>query len=120
MSIFNTAIKASASVAILVGITTAAFAGDPPAAYTKSVLTQIMGKVNYPKIAKVRNQQGVVTLNVTIDGSGAVKAAAVDGSSGVESLDAAAIQAAKEAAPFPAPPDGGAEVHGNIKFSLDN
>jgi len=96
-----------------------AFAGDAPAAYTKTVMTQISGKVEYPKMAKMRHQEGVVTVQVTIDASGAASAATVEKSSGIESLDNAALNAVNAAAPFPAPPEAGTVVHGNIRFATE-
>ena len=97
----------------------AAFAGDAPPAYTKAVMTQISGKVEYPKMAKMRHQEGVVTVQVTIDASGAASASTVEKSSGIQSLDDAALAAVNAAAPFPAPPEAGTVVHGNIRFSVD-
>jgi len=97
----------------------AAFAGEAPAAYTKTVMTQISGKVEYPKMAKMRHQEGVVTVQVTIDASGAASAASVEKSSGIESLDNAALNAVNAAAPFPAPPEAGTVVHGNIRFATE-
>lgn len=96
----------------------AAFAADAPPAYTKAVMTQVSGKVEYPKMAKMRHQEGVVTLQLTIDGSGTAQAA-VEKSSGIQSLDDAAVAAAAAAAPFPAPPEPGTVVHGNIRFNVE-
>jgi protein TonB len=95
-----------------------AFAADAPPAYTKTVMTQVSGKVEYPKMAKMRHQEGVVTIQLTIDGSGAAQAS-VEKSSGIESLDNAALAAANAAAPFPAPPEAGTVVHGNIRFNAE-
>ena len=95
-----------------------AWAADAPPAYTKTVMTQVSSKVEYPKMAKMRHQEGVVTLQLTIDGSGSAQAT-VEKSSGVQSLDDAAIAAATAAAPFPAPPEAGTVVHGNIRFTAD-
>jgi len=111
-------LKAAVAVSLTVGAG-AALAGDAPAAYTKTVMTSVAGKVEYPKMAKMRHQEGVVTVAVTVDGGGAVANAAVEKSSGVESLDNAAIAAVNAAAPFPAPPEAGTVVHGNIRFTAD-
>ena len=107
-------ISALASLAVA-GV---AFAADAPPAYTKAVMTQVSGKVEYPKMAKMRHQEGVVTLALTIDGAGAAQAA-VEKSSGVQSLDDAAMNAASAAGPFPAPPEAGTVVHGNIRFAAE-
>ena len=94
-----------------------ALAAEAPPAYVKSVMTQVSSKVEYPKMAKMRHQEGVVTLQMTIDGSGAAQAT-VEKSSGIESLDTAALAAVSAAAPFPAPPEAGTVVHGNIRFAV--
>ena len=97
----------------------AAFAGDASPTYTKTVMTQVSSKVEYPKMARMRHQEGVVTVQVTIDAAGAASAATVEKSSGIESLDNAAIAAVNAAAPFPAPPEAGTVVHGNIRFATE-
>lgn len=117
-ALFSSWLKAAAAVSLMV-VAGAAMAGDAPPAYTKTVMTAVAGKVEYPKMAKMRHQEGVVTVAVTVDGGGAVASAAVEKSSGVESLDNAAIAAVNAAAPFPAPPEAGTVVHGNIRFSAD-
>lgn len=104
--------------AISLAIASPAFAADAPPAYTKTVMTLVSGKVEYPKMAKMRHQEGVVTLQLTIDGAGAAQAA-VEKSSGIQSLDDAALAAATAAGPFPAPPEAGTVVHGNIRFTAE-
>ena len=111
--------KLCAGVIISLSVAGAAFAADAPPAYTKTVMTQVSGKVEYPKMAKMRHQEGVVTVQVTIDASGAASASTVEKSSGIQSLDDAALAAVNAAAPFPAPPEAGTVVHGNIRFSVD-
>ncbi len=48
---------------------------------------------NYPKLAKRRNQQGVVLVEVRLDERGQQRALQIVRSSGVESLDEAALEA---------------------------
>jgi len=117
-AIFTYHLKTIAALSLMV-VSGAAMAGDAPPAYTKTVMTAVAGKVEYPKMAKMRHQEGVVTVAVTVDGSGAVGNAAVEKSSGIESLDNAALAAVNAAAPFPAPPEAGTVVHGNIRFAAD-
>lgn len=117
-ALFSSRLKAIAAVSLLV-VAGAAMAADAPPAYTKTVMTAVANKVEYPKMAKMRHQEGVATVAVTIDASGAVANAAVEKSSGIESLDNAAIAAVNAAAPFPAPPEAGTVVHGNIRFTAD-
>ena len=59
----------------------------------------------YPKIAQMRGWQGDCLLDLKLDGSGNVLSASVKESSGHEALDNQALEMARKAAPFPAPPD---------------
>jgi TonB family protein len=43
----------------------------------------------------------------------------VEKSSGIQSLDDAAMAAVAAAAPFPAPPEAGMVVKGNIRFAAE-
>ncbi|MTJ82807.1 MAG: energy transducer TonB [Telmatospirillum sp.] len=96
-----------------------AVAADAPAAYVRTVLTQVSSKVEYPKMAKLRHQQGVVGIRIALDGSGGVTRAELAQSSGIQSLDDAALAAVQNASPFPAPPEAGTVVTGNIQFNPD-
>ena len=118
MSAFSNMLRAIAFIAMF-ATAGAASAADAPPAYVKAVMVQISGKVVYPHMAKLRHQEGAVTLAVTIDGSGGLTNVAVEESSGAESLDTAAMEAAKAAAPYPAPPEAGTVVHGKVGFKLD-
>jgi TonB family protein len=89
------------------------------AAYTDSVRASIAKNVTYPRMAKMREQQGTVGYLVKIDASGAVADSSVETPSGVPSLDSATLDAIKAAAPFPAPPGGSALVHGNVNYKLN-
>ena len=115
---FSSKLKISAA-ALVLAVAGAAAAGDAPATYTKTVMTQISGRVEYPKMARMRHQEGVVMVQVTIDAGGAPSAASVEKSSGIQSLDDAAIAAVNAAAPFPAPPEPGTVVHGSIRFAAE-
>jgi protein TonB len=87
-------------------------------AYSEAVRAQITKNVTYPRMAKMREQEGTVGYLVKIDGAGAVADASVETPSGVASLDSATLDAIKASAPFPAPPGGGATVHGNVAYKL--
>jgi TonB family protein len=102
----------------LAAIAVAAPALADDAAYSESVRVQISKNVTYPRMAKVREQEGTVGYQVKIDGTGGVADASVEAPSGVSSLDSATIDAVKASAPFPAPPGGGATVHGNVAYKL--
>jgi protein TonB len=114
---FSCKLKVSA-ITVLSVVSGAAFAGDAPPAYNKTVMIAVSGKVEYPKMAKMRHQEGVVTVAVTVDATGAA-VGAVEKSSGIQSLDDAALAAVAAAAPFPAPPEAGTVVHGNIRFASE-
>src|SRR5271166_538012 len=94
--------KASIAAAlslVMVGMTAPAFADS----YDDSINAQIRKNVEYPRLAKMRQQEGTVGFTVKIDGSGAVSDVSVDNSSGVATLDNATLDAVKKSAPFPAP-----------------
>ena len=87
-----------------------------PAAYAQAVLTTVSSHIVYPRLAKARGEQGVVTLAITVDKGGAVANVAVVNSSGVASLDDAAVNAAKDGAPYPAQ-SGTTLVQGKVRFT---
>jgi|SRR5579859_2482126 len=111
-------LKASALAAVTI-LATSAFAADAPAAYSHAVMEQVSSKVEYPKMAKMKKQEGATVVTIQVDAKGATTSATVEKSSGYDSLDAAALAAVKAAGPFPAPADGGATVHGAIRFSAE-
>jgi len=87
--------------------------------YTHDVLTRMADHAVYPHVALATSQQGVVTVAVTVGKDGNLAGINVLSSSGVPAIDLAAIQAAKDAAPYPAP-TAAAEtvVKGKIRFSM--
>ncbi len=87
--------------------------------YEHDVRVQIVRHVTYPRLAKMRQQEGTVGYSVTLDPKGGVSDVVVETSSGNPTLDTAAVDAIKEAAPFPTPPSGGMTVKGAIKYKLD-
>jgi len=93
-----------------------ALAADAPPAYGKTVLEMVSNKVEYPKMARMRHQQGAVMLQIALDTAGKPSSTTVEKSSGIQSLDDAAIAAVSAAAPFPAPPEAGTIVHGSVRF----
>jgi protein TonB len=80
-------------------------------------MEQVSSKVEYPKMARMRHQQGAVVVQIALEASGKPSAMTVEKSSGVQSLDDAALEAVKAAAPFPAPPETGTVVHGAVRFA---
>ena len=89
-----------------------------PAGYTHDVLTKVAEHAVYPHTALSTAQEGVVTVAVTVDKVGNLEGINVLNSSGVPSIDLAAIQAAKDAAPYPAPSAADTVVKGKIRFAL--
>lgn len=87
--------------------------------YTHDVLTRVADHAVYPHNALATSQQGVVTVAVTVGKDGNLAGINVLNSSGVPSIDLAAIQAAKDAAPYPAPVAATETVvKGKIRFSM--
>lgn len=86
--------------------------------YTHDVLTRVADHAVYPRVAMANSQEGVVTVAVSLDPRGNLTGVNVLNSSGIPSIDLAAIQAAKDAAPYPAPTDANSVVKGKIRFAL--
>jgi TonB family protein len=86
--------------------------------YTHTVFSQISDHAEYPRTARLRDQQGVVTLAVTVDHTGNVANLKLVNSSGIPAIDHAALEAAIAAAPYPKPAAQEAEVQGRIRFQL--
>lgn len=105
-------------IALLCAAPLSLSAADAPAAYAKEIMTLVMAKVNYPKMSKMRKQEGVVTLKITISSKGSA-VGEVEKSSGFQSLDDAALEAVQATASFPEPPEPNTVVHGNVRFSTE-
>jgi len=120
---FSQVLKVSALAAVVALASNApsymAFAADAPAAYTKAVMEKVSKAVEYPKMAKMRHQEGAAVVAISLDASGAPTSATVEKSSGFQSLDDAAVAAVKAAAPYPAPAAAGDVVRGSIRFSAE-
>ena len=118
MTSFANLLKASTLALALTAVP--ALADDAVApTYTHDVLTRISDHAIYPHTAMATAQEGVVTVAVTLDKSGNLAGINVLNSSGVPAIDLAAIQAAKDAAPYPAPTAASETVvKGKIRFSL--
>jgi protein TonB len=87
-------------------------------AYTELVQRQIEAVKQYPKRAQRRNEQGVVKIVFTIGNDGEIVSVNILKSSGSRLLDGAAIDAVKNASPFPRPPKGSMIIQLPIKFEL--
>ncbi len=115
MTSFANVLKVSALVASLAAVP--ALADDIAPTYTHEVLTRVADHAVYPRVAMANSEEGVVTVAVSVDASGNLTGVNVLNSSGIPSIDLAAIQAAKDAAPYPATGDS-AVIKGKIRFSL--
>ena len=73
--------------------------------YSSTLGRAISQHKDYPNIAKMRGWQGNCSLDLKLDGSGNVLSASVKESSGYDVLDNQALEMARKAAPFPAPPE---------------
>jgi TonB family protein len=71
-----------------------------------------------PTGSSMGSQNRVTLLTITLDRSGSLDDVRVSQSSGIRYLDDAAIQAFRQAQPFPNPPDGIVESDGSIRFDF--
>ena len=118
MTSFANLLKVSALAASLAAVPALADETAPDATYTHNVLTRMADHAVYPRIAMANSEEGVVTVAVSLDPKGNLTGVNVLRSSGVNAIDMAAIQAAKDAAPYPAPSAADTVVKGKIRFSL--
>ena len=75
-----------------------------PNSYLEMVRLKIEKHKKYPDIARIRQKEGRATIRFVITPEGDVRAATVVKTSRHKALDTAALQAVKDAAPFPRPP----------------
>jgi len=85
---------------------------DAPPSPTRSI------RPDYPKGARQRGEQGVVTLEILVDAKGVVSEAKVAVSSGFDELDEAAVKAARKAKFRPAK-SGGKSVASMARLNLE-
>ncbi|MDC7684259.1 energy transducer TonB [Asticcacaulis sp. BYS171W] len=102
---------------------TAAKTGKPTAAYLALVRRHVESFKVYPKQAKRRRIEGVVTLSFTVDRQGRLLLSQIVRGSGSTELDQAALDMLVDAQPLPKPP---ADVNGDridivteVSFRLD-
>ncbi|MFL9927225.1 TonB family protein [Herbaspirillum lusitanum] len=91
-----------------------------PSDYVNQVYSRINGKTTYPRVAKLRGDEGRVSYKITLNPQGELLKYDIQ-SSGNEVLDKAAVEAIKAAAPFPRLPDLGGSSYllsGAIVFAL--
>jgi protein TonB len=91
-----------------------------PSDYADRVKSQIIAAKEYPVEARKKLQECFVSYTLTVDRNGNMLAYTID-PCGNALLDAAVRDAIAKAAPFPVPPDMGAErydIHGSLVFRL--
>jgi len=95
---------------------------DPRMDYFNTVRLKIENHKQYPEIARQQHMEGRVVVEFVINRDGSVSGLKVAGGSGYESLDAAAVSAVKNAAPFSPLPEtyfnGPAPVKIPIAFEI--
>lgn len=96
---------------------------DAEAAYKAHIRQKIDAHKHYPKLARRMGEEGRVVVEFSLDASGAVSSVRIKQSSGSARLDEAALQAVRDAAPFPPFPDGVGRKHWDftlpLSFALD-
>jgi protein TonB len=75
--------------------------GDARKAYVTDLMKHLNRFKRYPDSAKLRHEQGVVSLRFSIDRNGHVLASSITRSSGSKALDAEVLEAVKRADPLP-------------------
>lgn len=97
---------------------------DAEAAYKARVRQAVAEHKHYPALARRLREEGRVVVAFTLESSGALVAVHIKQSSGSERLDEAALQAVRDAAPFPPFPEGSArqrwEFSLPLSFMLDS
>ncbi len=91
-----------------------------PSDYVNQVYSRINSRTTYPRVAKLRGDEGRVVYKITLSPQGELLKYDIQ-SSGNEVLDKAAIDAIKAAAPFPQLPDLGGSSYllsGAIVFAV--
>ncbi|PUA19649.1 TonB family protein [Glaciimonas sp. PCH181] len=91
-----------------------------PSDYVNQIYTRINRRAEYPRVAKMRHEEGRVGYKLTLSPQGALLKFDIQ-SSGSEALDEAARDAIKAAAPFPKLPDLGGSTYllsGAIVFKI--
>jgi len=93
-----------------------------PPSWVQRLLAHLNRFKRYPRGARLNHEEGVATLNFTMDHSGHVLASRIAKSSGSNELDAEVLQMLRRAEPLPPlPPDVRADVRSfnvPIRFSL--
>jgi len=72
----------------------------------------------YPAEAQSRGEQGRATVSFALDGGGRVTRVSLVRGTGHAALDQEAVAMVRRASPFPAPPDGRAQITAPVNFSI--
>ncbi|QQS13637.1 MAG: TonB family protein [Rhodospirillales bacterium] len=93
--------ETAAAPATSAGTPTVAPSAEIQMNYAALLLQRLQRYREYPRAARQRGEEGRVTLRVVIGAGGALVDVQVQGGSGFAALDAAALDMARRAAPFP-------------------
>jgi protein TonB len=91
-----------------------------PQRWQSRVVARIRRFQRYPRGAKSRGEEGVVSLSFVVNTSGAVVSSRLSRSSGSSELDQAALESLRRASPFPPPPpEIGRSISIPVVFVID-
>ncbi|MFS2012094.1 energy transducer TonB [Azospirillum sp. CT11-132] len=94
-----------------------------PADYAATVNGRLERAKTYPRLARVRREEGTAQVHFTVARDGTVTACTVTGGSGHDLLDTEACALVYRASPLPPPPGAGPNGHMDlsvpIRFSLN-
>ncbi|WP_421506612.1 energy transducer TonB [Erwinia rhapontici] len=76
------------------------------ATWMSKVMAHLEKRKRYPQAAQDRGQQGVATVEFTLDGQGNIQTVALRKGVGFSALDNEVLSLLRRASPVPAPPDG--------------
>ncbi len=93
----------SVAAALLVSVTSAAYAAEVPASFDSKNC-----KAEYPKASLMNEEQGTVTMSFLVNADGSVADSKVEKSSGFKNLDKAAVKAISACKFKPGTKDGAA------------
>lgn len=86
--------------------------------YADQLARAIARHKQYPNLARMRNWEGEVLIDLKLDNHGNVLSSSIGHSSGFDILDRQALEMVRKASPFPTPPEALRHNHFNIQVPV--
>ena len=89
--------------------------------YLSTIMQMILSHQNYPKVSVLNEEEGVVQVQVVLDGQGKIESLSVDQTSGFGRLDEAALSTLRSIGQLPLPPNskGSVSLMIPIRFEIN-